>query len=108
VAILPIDIQALLVRMDTVSKIQQAQRPEGISLFQSMKGSDLRDAAQIESSRVNELQNQPDGSNKIEDEQKKERRPPLRQRSGKGGKQPAREQRKFEDPEKGNIIDVRR
>jgi len=75
----------------------------GLSVFGPSK-----EAAQIESSRVNELQNQPDGSNKIEDEQKKERRPPLRRRSGRGGKQPAQEQKKFEDPEKGNIIDVTR
>jgi hypothetical protein len=108
VAILPIDIQALLVRMDTVSKSQQAQRPEGIALFQSLKGNELEEQARIESSRVNDVQNQPDGSNKIEDEQKKERRSQVQHRSGKKGGRGKGGRNRFEDPEKGKIIDVTR
>jgi hypothetical protein len=107
VAILPIDIQALLVRMDTVSKIQQAQQ-EGIAIAQTMKGSELSELAQVQSNRVNQVQPHPDNNAKIEDEQKKERESPLPQRKKEGKKREQRDQSQFEDPHKGTIIDTKR
>jgi hypothetical protein len=83
VAILPIDIQALLVRMDSVSKIQQAQQ-EGISIAQSVKGSELSELAQVQSSRVNDVKPHPDNNSKIEDEQKKQRKALLAKRKKEG------------------------
>jgi len=106
-AILPIDIQALLVRMDQVSKVQQAQQ-EGIAIAQTIKASELGELAQIQSSRVNQLQPHPDNNAKIEDEQKKQRKSPLPQRRKGRERQEARGQSQFEEPFKGTIIDTER
>ena len=106
-AILPIDIQALLVRMDHVSKMQQAQQ-EGITIAQSVKGSELSELAQIQSSRVNQVQPHPDNNAKIEDEQKKERESSLPQRKKGRKQQKYSDQSQFEDPFKGTIIDTER
>jgi hypothetical protein len=106
VAILPIDIQALLVRMDSVSKIQQAQQ-EGISIAQSVKGSELSELAQVQSSRVNDVKPHPDNNSKIEDEQKKQRKALLAKRK-KEGREKKRKQSLFEEPFKGTHIDTER
>ncbi|NIM44372.1 MAG: hypothetical protein GTO54_01870, partial [Nitrososphaeria archaeon] len=94
VAILPIDIQALLVRMDSVSKMQQAQQ-EGISIAQSIKGSELSELAQVQSSRVNDVKPHPDNNSKIEDEQKKQRKALLAKRKKEEGREKKRQQSLF-------------
>jgi hypothetical protein len=106
-AILPVDIQALLVRMDIVSKLHQPQQ-DGIAIAQTVKGSELSELSHIQSNRVNELQPHPDGNAKIEDEQKKERGSQLPQRKKGEGKREDKEQVDFKDPFKGNIIDTER
>ena len=106
-AILPVDIQALLVRMDSVSKIQQMQQ-EGVVLAQALKGSELGELSQIESSRVNELRPHPDGDSKIEDEQKKQKKAYARHRNQPGEKKKEEEKKKFEEPYKGTRIDIKR
>jgi hypothetical protein len=106
-SILPIDIQALLVRMDSISKLQQAQQ-EGITIAQSIKASELSELSHVQSSRVNELQPHPDNNSKIEDEQKKQRKPTLGQRGRREKKQESMQQSAFEDPDKGTIIDTER
>lgn len=106
-AILPVDLQALVVRMDDLSRVQQAQQ-EGVAIAQVMKGSDLSELAYIESRRVNQLKPHPDGNSRIEDEQKKERKSPLPRR--RKGKTEFRGEEKsfFEEPYKGKHIDTRR
>ena len=106
-SILPVDIQALLLRMDQVSKMQQAQQ-EGITIAQTAKGSDLSELAQIQSSRVNEILPHPESDVKIEDEQKKERESNLSQRKKGGRKRRMEDWSEFEDPNKGTIIDTKR
>ena len=107
-AILPIDLQAMLVRMDSVSKAQQPQQ-EGIAIAQTLKAGELGDLAHIQSTRVNEIKPHPDGNSKIEDEQKKERKPDLRQRGKGKGKSSGRDAAQdFEEPFKGNLIDTKR
>ena len=106
-SILPIDIQALLVRMDSISKLQQAQQ-EGITIAQTVKGSELGELTQIQSSRVNQLQPHPDNNAKIEDEQKKQRKPSLPQRKQGEKKRKSEQELAFEDPFKGKIIDTER
>ncbi len=106
-AILPIDIQALLVRMDSVSKMQQAQQ-EGISIAQSIKGSELSELAQVQSSRVNDVKPHPDNNSKIEDEQKKQRKALLAKRKKEEGREKKRQQSLFEEPFKGTHIDTER
>jgi len=106
-AILPIDIQALLVRMDSVSKIQQMQQ-EGTVLAQAVKGGEISELAQIESSRVNDVKPHPDGNSKIEDEQKKQKKEYVQQRMKGGGGKKEEEQKKFEEPYKGTHIDIKR
>jgi len=106
-AILPVDIQALFVRMDHISKIQQGQQ-EGIAIAQSVKASELGELAQIQSSRVNQLQPHPDDNSKIEDEQKKQRKSQLPQRRRGEKKKRSGDQLQFEEPFKGNHIDTER
>ncbi len=101
--ILPIDLQAILVRMDSVKQYQQ----DGIVLAQTLKAGDLKELARIESTRVHEVKPHPDGNAKIEDKQQKAR-------SGAEGKKKGREREKekkkeaFEEPFKGTIIDTKR
>lgn len=106
-AILPIDLQALLVRMGDVSKIQQLQQ-EGLATAQMLKGGELSELARIESSRVNEVKPHPDGNSKIEDEQKKEKKAQVPSSMSEEGKKKKKEQEKFEEPYKGTIIDTKR
>jgi hypothetical protein len=106
-AILPVDIQALFVRMDHISKLQQGQQ-EGIAIAQKVKGSELSELAQVQSSRVNQLQPHPDNNSKIEDEQKKQRKPSLPQRRQGEGKKHSRDKHQFDDPFKGTHIDTER
>jgi hypothetical protein len=107
VAILPIDIQALFVRMDSVSKMQQAQQ-EGLSIAQSAKGSELSELARLQSSRVNDVQPHPDNNSKIEDEQKKQRKALLAKRKKEEGREKKRKHNLFEEPFKGTHIDTER
>ena len=101
--ILPIDLQAILVRMDSVKQYQQ----DGVALAQTLKAGELGELARIESTRVNEVKPHPDGNAKIEDEQKKER-PGTREKKKRrdaGGKNKKED---FEEPFKGTIIDTTR
>ena len=106
-AILPIDIQALLVRMDSVSKTQQMQQDK-LTVTQILKGGELSELAQIESSRVNQVKPHQNGNSKIEDEQKKEKksRVPKRSKRETGGKK--RGLGNFKEPYKGTLIDTER
>jgi len=106
-AILPVDIQALLVRMDSVSKMQQMQQ-EGVVLAQAVKGGELSELSQIESSRVNDVKPHPDGNNKIEDEQKKQKKGYVQKRKKNGGGKKEEERKKFEEPYKGTHVDIKR
>ena len=106
-SILPVDIQALFVRMDHISKLQQGQQ-EGIAIAQTVKGGELGELARIQSSRVNEVQPHPDNNSKIEDEQKKQRGSSLPQRGKGQGRKRSANHRQFEDPFKGTHIDTER
>lgn len=106
-AILPVDIQALFVRMDHISKLAQGQQ-EGIAIAQSVKASELGELAQVQSSRVNELKPHPDNNSKIEDEQKKQRKPPLPQRKQGESKKRSRDNKQFNEPFMGTHIDTER
>jgi hypothetical protein len=103
--ILPIDLQAILVRMDSMRQLQS----DGVAMAQAMKGSELGELARVQSTRVNEIEPHPEGSAKIEDEQKKTK---SHVREKGGGKERDREQEKkedaFEEPYKGTIIDTKR
>jgi hypothetical protein len=101
--ILPIDLQAILVRMDSVKQFQQ----DGVVLAQTLKAGDLTELARIESTRVNEVKPNPDGNAKIEDEQEKAR---SGGRGKKQGQKREKEKKKeaFEEPFKGTIIDTKR
>jgi hypothetical protein len=104
--ILPVDLQAVIMRMENMSRMQHGQQ-EGMILAQALKGSELGEAAQVQSSRVNQVQQQPDRGNRVEDEQKKERgRRQRQQRSPAGRKKSDGEG--FQEPDKGTHIDVTR
>ena len=103
--ILPIDIQAILVHLDSMRHMGQ----DGVAIAQTMKGSELRELSQIQSSRVNEVQPHPEANQKIEDEQKKSKSL-LRERREQEKKEKEKEKDKesFEEPFKGTIIDTKR
>jgi hypothetical protein len=71
-AILPIDLQAILLRMDSVSKTQHRQQ-EGVIAAQIQKGVEMAEITQIESNRVNELKPHPDENTKIDDKEKEKK-----------------------------------
>jgi hypothetical protein len=103
VAILPIDMQAIMLRMDSISKYQQQQQ-EGVIAAQIMKGEELSQLAQIQSSRVNEVKSHPERNVKIEEN------PGGGKRGSKGKKGRGQSKQKassdFEDPYRGTIIDT--
>ena len=101
--ILPIDLQAILVRMDSVKQYQQ----DGVALAQTIKAGELGEIARIESTRVNEVKPHPDGNSKIEDEQKKERSG-IREKKEGQKRDKERKKEPFEEPFKGTIIDTKR
>jgi hypothetical protein len=113
-AVNPIDLQAILLRMDTMSKIQQKQQ-DGIAIAQSEKAMELGELAKLEATRVNDVKPHPDENTKVEDkkegeknlkEKKKGRSPegPVGKADNRGGK----EDDDLKDPFKGNIIDTKR
>ena len=90
--------------MDNLAKIQQQQQG-GVIAAQMVKGEELSQMAQLESSRVNELQSHPDENVKIKEKQGKSSSE--EQKKGETGKK--REKKSdFEDPYKGTIIDTKR
>ena len=107
----PIDLQAILLRMDNISKIQQKLQ-DGVAAAQSLKGMELSELARIESSRVNEVKPQPDGHTKVEE--KKEGEQSLKEKkNNKGAAEKenggnGEENDDFNDPFKGTIIDTKR
>lgn len=105
-AILPIDLQAILLRMDGVSKTQHKLQ-EGVMAAQMQKGVELSELAQIESSRVNELKPHPDGNTKIEDKEK-EKEAGSGEKKNRGNPGKNKKDGEFNDPYKGNIVDTKR
>mgnify|MGYP005835080565 CR=1 FL=1 len=104
--ILPVDLQALVLRMDDITRVQQAQQ-EGIAIAQVIKGSEFKELSQIESSRVNQLKPTPEGKSKIEDEQRKEKRSSLPARGKRRAASAGKDKSMFEEPYKGKHIDTR-
>ena len=110
----PIDLQAILLRMDSISKLQQRQQ-DGITAAQSLKGMELSEIARIESNRVNEVKPHPDGNSKVEDKKEEERSSKEKKKKRgavgpveKKGTGSVREDDDFNDPLKGTIIDTKR
>jgi hypothetical protein len=101
--ILPIDIQAILVHLDSMRHLGQ----DGVALSQTMKGGELRELSQIQSSRVNEIKPHPEANQKIEDEQKKSKTH-LREKREQEKKEKKKKREGFEEPYKGTIIDTKR
>lgn len=101
--IFPIDLQAILVRMDSVKQYQQ----DGIALAQSLKAGDLEELSRIESTRVNEVQPHPDGNAKIEDGRQESHSGEQEEKKGQN-REKEKKKRAFEEPFKGTIIDTKR
>jgi len=105
--ILPIDFQAIILRMGEASKIQQHNQ-EGAIIAQMLKGGELSELSKIESQKVNQVKPHPEGNAKIEERQmgskkgykKKEKELALVEKKNK--------KRNFEELYKGTIIDVKR
>jgi len=103
VAILPIDLQAIILRMDNLTRLHQQ---EGVVAAQMVKAEELSELAQLESHRVNEVRPHPDDSSKIEEREAKSSSGKRRQKK-RAGKNPQK-QDEFEEPYKGTIIDTKR
>lgn len=102
-AILPIDLQAIMLRMDNMTRLHQQ---EGVVAAQMVKAEELSELAQIESNRVNEVRPNPDDSSKIEEKEEKSSSGKRRQRERAAKK--SQKQEEFEEPYKGTIIDTKR
>ncbi|RKX97105.1 MAG: hypothetical protein DRP54_09440 [Spirochaetes bacterium] len=104
--ILPIDLQAILLRSDVVAKLQQ-QYQDGVAIAQVMKGAQLGELTRIQDERVNQVKEHPEGNTRIEDEKASEKEKRELKKKPEGTvKNRGKEQSEFEDPEKGNIIDT--
>ena len=105
-AILPIDMQAIMLRMESISKYQQ-QHQEGVIAAQMVKGDELSRLAQLASSRVNDVQPHPEGNTKIEEKgpEGKSRRGQAEEKKDTGTEKKPDES-EFKDPYKGTIIDT--
>jgi len=106
-AITPIDLQAIFSQVDKVGKTQAAVK-EGQALHQSIQGSQVQRKMEEQIQQVNEAQNTGEGTDKINDHNKKHS-------SGSGNKQNRREEEAEEtedskpilrDPSLGNRIDI--
>jgi hypothetical protein len=114
-AINPIDLQAILLRMDNVSKLQQKQQ-DGIAVAQSQKAMELSELARIQSTRVNEVKPHPDGNTKVEEKKEGEKSSKEKKKT-KGKVEPVEKTdagtedddlKDLQDPFKGTIIDTKR
>ncbi|MFW6138045.1 MAG: hypothetical protein ACOC7U_02615 [Spirochaetota bacterium] len=109
--ILPIDLQALLVRMGSVSKMQQMQQ-EGIVIAQStVKAQQMGEKAQRESSQVNPLRPHPDENSRVDDKAEGSSGGKARAEVKKRKKSDQRKSRgkdDFSEPYKGTVIDTSR
>jgi len=103
VAILPIDLQAIMLRMDNLTRLNQQ---EGVVAAQMVKAEELSELTQLESHRVNEVRPNPDNSSKIEE---REGKPPSgKQRQKERARKKSKKTEEFEEPYKGTIIDTKR
>ena len=102
--ILPIDLQAILVRMESVSKLRYGEQ-EGAALVQMQKESEMSKLSQIESTRVNQVKPHPEENAKVEDAsaEGKRKKMPGKEEEKKGE---SKEKDDFEDPFKGTVIDT--
>ena len=132
-AILPVDLQALLLRLSDANKPHQREA-EGAALVQMTKAEEVARKAQVESSRVNEVKPHPDQNSKIEPDGRGKQRSsgggsgrgaggntggntqgsPRKAGAGKlapeeprGGGRPGARQNGIDDPYKGKIIDTK-
>ena len=101
--ILPIDLQAILVRMDSIRQYQH----DGIALAQTLKAGEIGELEKIESTRVNEVKPHQEGNSKIEDEQKKTKSQ-IREKKERQKEEKEKNEEEFEEPYKGTIIDTKR
>jgi hypothetical protein len=101
--ILPIDLQAILVRMDSIRQYQH----DGVAIAQALKAGEMGELSRLESTRVNEVKPHPEGNAKIEDEQKKEKSH-IREKKEKQKREKESKEEEFEEPYKGTIIDTKR
>ena len=108
----PIDLQAILLRMDNVSKLQQKQQ-DGIAVAQSQKAMELSELARLESTRVNEVKPHPEDNTKVE-EKKEGEKSSKEKKKDRAQVEPVEkmdagtEDEDLKDPFKGTIIDTKR
>jgi hypothetical protein len=125
-AILPVDLQALLLRLNDASRPHQREA-EGAVLTQMTKAEEVARQAQAESNRVNEVKPHPDLNSKIEPDGRGKQRssgggsgrgsggktggnPPgsaQKPEAGRGGGRPGALKNGIEHPYKGKIIDTK-
>jgi hypothetical protein len=113
-AILPVDLQALLLRLSDANRPHQRES-EGAVLTQMAKAEEVARQAQVESSRVNMVKPHPDLNNKIEPDGRGKQRSSGDQssRGSRSGtkkqppEKPEGERSGIEHPYMGKIIDTK-
>ncbi len=105
-ALQPIDLQTLFVRLSTVGR-EQAGIKQAVEQGQEVAGREIAQRSQNASQVVREADEVSDGPEKVEEEERARQRKHNEQR-GKREDSPSNENKAFQDPEVGQYIDVSR
>jgi len=105
--LLPIDLQIMFSQLSHVGKEQAMQR-DVLPQYQFVQGTEMVQKAEHDDSAVNQSQQLGEGSEKVKEQEEKEKRQHSKgQQKGEGGESSKEEQRQiFEDPDLGHHVDL--
>lgn len=106
-ALQPIDLQTLFVRLSTVGR-EQAGIKQAVEQGQEVAGREIAQRSQNASQVVREADEVSDGPEKVEEEEERARQRKQNEQQGKREDSPSNENKAFQDPEVGQYIDVSR
>ncbi|MBU1078147.1 MAG: hypothetical protein KKH98_12695 [Spirochaetes bacterium] len=107
-SILPIDIQTILGQMGNAGKIQHVAE-NSASLQQAQQGNSIHQIAEQKDKQVVDLESVDEEDKKVDaDAQKKKEFSHKKNDQEGGSKSDEKSSEFFKDPEKGNIIDVKK
>ncbi len=106
-ALQPMDLQVLFMRLDTVGRESTAQQ-QAVAQGQQVAGEELAERSQALARQVRELEELPDGSQKVEEDEEKDTSDgeSRRERKGDDSSGASDSVRVFRDPDLGRTIDV--
>ncbi len=106
-ALQPIDLQTLFVRLSTVGR-EQAGLKQAIAQGQEVAGREIAQRSQNASHVVREMDEVSEGPEKVEEEEERAQQGQQSDQPGERDDSPSKENKHFQDPDIGQIIDVSR